>query len=153
MPGYPARSDRTGKVLRPRATTSRRCSSPTSTPAPTRPAVKPTATFRISERATPRRSSEFQIRCHRIDAGACTGIVDVAARRARDADAADDAALRLDRPAAAQPQRFGAEVGAIGLAARLGGFAEGQVVGADADGGPGIAPRGLGRVENGRAAC
>src|SRR3546814_960360 len=97
---------------------------PTSTPAPTRPAVKPTATFRISERATPRRSSEFQIRCHRIDAGACTGIVDVAARRARDADAADDAALRLDRHAAAQHQRFGDEVGGIGLAARLGGFAE-----------------------------
>src|SRR3546814_10455427 len=84
MPGYPARSDRTGKVLRPRATTSRRCSSPTSTPAPTRPAVKPTATFRISERATPRRSSEFQIRCHRIDAGACTGIDAVAADRSEE---------------------------------------------------------------------
>src|SRR3546814_4270201 len=125
MPGYPARSDRTGKVLRPRATTSRRCSSPTSTPAPTRPAVKPTATFRISERATPRRSSEFQIRCHRIDAGPCTGIADVAARRARAADAPDDAALRLDRHSAAHHPRFGDEVGGIGLAALLGGFVEG----------------------------
>src|SRR3546814_10974051 len=135
MPGYPALSDRTGKVVRPRATTSRLCSSPTSTPAPTRPAVKPTATFRISERATPRRSSEFQIRCHRIDAGACTAIVDVAAPRARDADAADDAALRLDRHAAAPHQRSGAEVGGIALAHRLGGFAEGEGVGAEADGG------------------
>src|SRR3546814_21143929 len=52
---------------------------------------------------------------------------------------------------AAQHQVFGDEVGGIGLAARLGGFAEGQGVGAEADGGPGLAPRGLRRVRAGEA--